>query len=313
MVMSEFSWNAETLNSATGAELHTYSCVPQDPKAIVQINHGMAEHAGRYGRFAEVLFDAGFGVYAHDHRGHGQTAASDSAQGMFAGKDGWAKVLSDVGEINSHIQATHPNTPIVCFGHSMGAIIAFNFALQNPKKTQGLALWNAGVDTGLLSVIYGALLKTERFFKGSDVPSGIAKKLTFDPWNKAFAPYRTEYDWLSRDEVEVDKYINDPMCGFDVTIGLWLDVLNGINFAANDTNMRDLNKNLPVHLQAGDKDPCTENGKAIANIESRMRKIGLTNVTFELLKDTRHESLNELNRDETTSQFIAWLNTQFAN
>lgn len=310
--MSKFSWQAKTLNSKTGAELHTYSAVPQNPKAIVQINHGMAEHAGRYSRFAKALFDEDFGVYAHDHRGHGQTTAPDAAQGLFAAKDGWAKVLSDVGEINSHIRATYTNTPIICFGHSMGSVIAFNFALQNPEKIDGLALWNAGVDTGLLSIVYGAILKTERFFKGSDVPSSVAKKLTFDAWNKAFAPNRTEYDWLSHDNDEVDKYINDPMCGFDVTIGLWLDVLNGINFAANNTNMRNLNKNLPIHLLAGDKDPCTENGKSISNINSRMNTTGLSNVTFEVLKDTRHESLNELNRDETTSQFIAWLNAQFA-
>lgn len=310
--MNDFSWNAETRKSVTGAELHLFSCAPKEPKAFIQINHGMAEHAGRYERFAEALFDAGFGVYAHDHRGHGQTISSDSAQGMFAAKDGWTKVLSDVGEINSYIRIAHPNTPTVCFGHSMGSIIAFNFALQNPEGIQGLALWNAGVDTGLLSAIYGALLKTERFFKGSDVPSGIAKKLTFDAWNKAFTPNRTEYDWLSRDETEVDKYIIDPMCGFDVTIGLWLDVLNGINFAANDTNMGELNKKLPIHLLAGDKDPCTESGKSIANIEARMQKNGLSNVTFELLKNTRHESLNELNRHETTSKFIEWLETQFS-
>ncbi len=309
--MNTFSWRTETVKSATSAQLHTYSSAPQNPKAIVQINHGMAEHAGRYERFAETLYNAGFGVYAHDHRGHGKTTASDASLGLFANKDGWSKVLQDVGDINEHLRAAYPNTPIICFGHSMGSIIAYNFALRNAEKIQGLALWNAGVDAGLLAKLYGTILRTERFFKGSDVPSGIAKKLTFDTWNKTFAPNRTDYDWLSRDEAEVDKYVNDPMCGFEVTIGLWLDVLDGINFAALDANMRDLNKNFPIHLLAGDKDPCTENGKSVANIDYRMRKFGMTNVTFELLKDTRHESLNELNRDETTLQFIAWLNTQF--
>ena len=311
--MSAFSWTAKTHKSVTDAQLRTYCAVPEKPKAIVQINHGMAEHAGRYERFAKALFQAGFGTYAHDHRGHGKTTAPDSSPGMFAKEDGWAKILSDVADVNTRIQTAYPNTPIVCFGHSMGSIIAFNFALLNHEKVQGLALWNAGVDTGLLSIVSGAILKTERFFKGSDVPSSLAKKLTFDAWNKTFAPNRTDFDWLSTDEVEVDKYINDPLCGFEVTIGLWLDVLKGINFAGNNANLYNLNQNFSVSLLAGDQDPCTEGGKAVSNIASRMQEIGMRNVTFELLKDARHESLNDLKRDETTANFIAWLNEQFGD
>ena len=309
--MAAGEWTSQTIESPSGAHLHTYVSIAKKPKAIIQINHGMAEHAGRYKRFASALNDAGYTTYAHDHRGHGKTTAIDSTQGMFAGKNGWNKVITDVTAVNSHIATEHSNLPIVSFGHSMGSIIAFNFALQHPAKIQGLALWNAGVETGVLAAIYRTILKTERFFKGSDVPSAIAKKLTFEAWNKAFAPNRTEFDWLSRENSEVDKYIKDPHCGFDVTIGLWLDVLNGIYFAANDSNMRNLNSNFPVHLLAGDQDPCSEKGQAVANIETRMSKRGMSNVQYELLKDTRHESLNELNRDETTERFIEWLDQNY--
>ena len=189
----------------------------------------------------------------------------------------------------------------------MGSILAFNYILRHPDTVQGAALWNAGVDTGALAAISSAMLKIQRMFKGSDVPSGLAKKLSFETWNKQFAPNRTDCDWLSRDEAEVDKYVSDPLCGFEITIGMWLDVLEGVYFAADDQNLKKLSKDMPIHLQAGTNDPCTEDGKTVANIEKRMKSAGMTNVNFNLLEDTRHESLNELNRDVVTSDFIKWL------
>lgn len=302
----------ETLSTDDGATLALRSALPDaTPKALLHINHGMAEHSARYIRFAKALVSAGYGAYAHDHRGHGYSKAPDSSPGIFAKKDGWDRVLQDVETVQRFMVDQHPDVPIVTFGHSMGSIIAFNHILRTPRSTAGAALWNSGVDTGALAALYGAILKTERFFKGSDVPSGIAKKLTFETWNKQFAPNRTDSDWLSRDEAEVDKYINDPYCGFDITIGLWLDVLSGIKFAASDPNLLKLPADLPVHLLAGTADPCSQNGSAVARIEQRMISRGMSDVTFEQLSDTRHESLNELNRDETTAKFIQWLNARF--
>lgn len=306
------SWFGENFDAPSGAELNLYRLVPANPKAIVHVNHGMAEHAGRYGRFAESLAEAGYGTYAQDHRGHGHTRADGTSLGIFAPKSGWDQVLSDVAAVNVMITEKHPDVPVVCFGHSMGSIIAFNHILRAPLMVSGAALWNAGVETGALVTLYGAILRFERFFKGSDVPSGIAARLSFDAWNKVFAPNRTNFDWLSRDTVEVDKYVEDPLCGFDVSIGMWLDVLEGIRFAASDEHLSRLPADLPIHLQAGEEDPCSENGRAVASIEKRMKARGMESVSFNLLKDTRHESLNEKNRDQTTSDFITWLDNNIA-
>ena len=183
------AWKSSKLKSDTGAELQVYSQMPRrKPKAIVQINHGMAEHAVRYERFADVLTKAGYGTYAHDHRGHGFTTAPDASLGIFARKDGLNAVLKDVGVVNAHIQDQHNDVPIVCFGHSMGSIIGFNYILRNPNDVAAAALWNSGVDGGPLLTIYSFLLSVERMFKGSDVPSGIASKLTFETWNKDNIP-----------------------------------------------------------------------------------------------------------------------------
>jgi len=304
-------WKKETISTSGGAKLNLYTSGPVKPNAAIQINHGMAEHAARYERFAEALAAVGYAVFAHDHRGHGHTTAPDSAQGYFAKDNGWNKVVADVDTVNAEIRARHPGTPIVCFGHSMGALVALNYAMRHRDKVDALAPWNISVDSGALLVAYRALLKTERFFKGSDVPSAIAPKLTFEAFNKEFAPTRTGFDWLSRDETEVDKYVTDPLCGFPATVGMWLDVTEGIRYAADDGNLARLPKELPVHLLAGEKDPVSLHGKAMGNFEKRMTMVDMSDVSFTLLEDTRHEALNEINRDETTAVFVEWLDQRF--
>ena len=144
-------------------------------------------------------------------------------------------------------------------------------------------------------------------FKGSDVPSALAKKLTFDDWNKKFAPNRTEFDWLTRDEAEVDKYIADPLCGYSCNNGLWGDVVSAIECSSKDNELSNIRKDLPVYLLAGGKDPCSDYGRAVQRIETRMNNLDMKDVSCHVIAENRHEALNELERDETTREFIAWL------
>ncbi len=306
------SFSKSRLESSTGASLAIYSWPSNNPpKGIVHINHGMSEHCARYDRFASSLNDAGYHVIAHDHRGHGETNAPDTHQGLFAKTDGWHKVLADVAAVNSHAKEIWPDLPVVYFGHSMGSIIGLNYCIRHSDTIDAAALWNSGVDGGPLLSIYSFLLGIERMFKGSDVPSGIARKLTFETWNKEFKPNRTESDWLSRDEAEVDKYIADPLCGFDACNGLWRDLLEGIRISGNDAELGKIRNDLPMHLQAGGKDPCSDKGKAVERVYNRLKQTGVKDVSYVLHDENRHESLNELNRDRVTTDFIAWLDERF--
>ncbi len=306
------AWKQDNFAPEPGVDINLYRRIAKGQlKGVVQINHGMTEHAARYERFGDALAQAGYSTYAHDHRGHGYTKTPDSFLGSFAKQNGWTKVICDVAAINALAHQENPGVPVICFGHSMGSILSLNYAMRHPDTIQGLALWNSGVETGFLGAVFKTILKTQRMFKGSDVPSIMVKRLTFDTWNKTFKPNRTDFDWLSRDEAEVDKYVVDPLCGFDATIGLWLDIVEGIYFGADDSKLATLPKELPIHLQSGDLDPCTEKGKAMANIKDRMNKLGMADVTYELLTDTRHESLNELNQEATTAKFVAWLDARF--
>ncbi len=298
----------EFLQSPSGARLATrISPAGKKAKAIVHINHGMAEHCARYERFAKALNKAGFHVIAQDHRGHGETTAEQAPLGIFAPKDGLDKVLEDCRFVNSHARELWPDLPVVWFGHSMGSILGIAYAMRHSETLDAAAFWNSGVDGGVLLVVLRLILKTERMLKGSDVPSGLTQKLTFETWNKAFAPNRTEFDWLSRDEAEVDKYVDDPLCGFDVSTGLWLDLSGAIKQGANDRELANIRNDLPIYLVAGSEDPCTDKGKAMERLEARLNKTGVKDVTLTVYPDNRHETLNELNRDEATAAFIEWL------
>ena len=307
------AFTKSTLESSTGASLALYSWpCKAGAKAIIHINHGMAEHCARYDRFAQALNGAGYHVIAHDHRGHGSTTAPDAHQGLFATSNGWDKVIEDVMTVNADAKKTWPGLPIIYFGHSMGSIIGLNVCIKHSNQLDAAALWNSGVDGGLLLSVYSALLGAERMFKGSDVPSGIARKLTFETWNKVFKPNRTESDWLSRDEAEVDKYVTDPLCGFDCCNGLWRDLLEGIRTGGDDTALSAIRSDLPIHLLAGGQDPCSDKGKAVARVAARLEKAGLRDLTNVIHPENRHEALNELNREEITNDFIQWLDQRFA-
>jgi len=302
----------EIHQSPTGSKINLHSFLPLgEARAVVHITHGMAEHSKRYSRFALELTAAGFAVFAHDMRGHGRTIAGDAPQGVFAKSDGLNKVLEDQNEIINLIKERLPNRPVICFGHSLGSIINLNFALKYPNQVNALACWNSGIETGLLPKASRIILAIEGLFRNQNLPSLIAWKLSFEAWNSKFKPNRTKSDWLSRDENEVDLYVNDPYCGFEVSISMWRDVLDGVFYAGNKINIQKLPKELPVHIVGGAEDPCTQNGSDMKKLAIKLQNSGLSDVTCMILEGTRHESLNEINRDQTTKQFIKWLEERF--
>jgi len=298
-----------TVSSPTGAALNVYvRKVEGEPKAVVQINHGLAEHAARYARLADALAANGFIAYAHDHRGHGYTRAPDAPQGRFGDVGGGAKVIADIKALHDLIQREHPGLPLIVLGHSMGGIITLNFVLHHSDHLAGAAVWNANFSAGALGQLAKLILAWERFRLGSDMPSRLLPRLTFQAWGKAVPNHRTLFDWLSRDPVEVDKYIADPLCGWDASVSLWQDLFGFVFHGASDANFGKVRKDLPFMLRGGEKDPATDGGKAVLDLARRMRALGFSNLDTKVYAETRHESLNEINRDEVTQDFLAWAN-----
>jgi len=296
------------LVSPTGASLNLYTRLADgSPRAVVQINHGLAEHAARYGRFADSLASRGFHSYAHDHRGHGFTTAPDAPPARFGTPSGGDKVIADVAAIHDLIRREHPRLPVILFGHSMGGLIAANFLQAHPDAADAAAIWNANFSAGLAGRAALALLAWEKFRLGSDVPSRLLPRLTFQAWANKVPGHATQFDWLSRDADEVRKYIDDPLCGWNASVSLWRDLFGFIFAGADDSRFSSAPRDLPINLVGGAKDPATDGGKAVEHFARRLRRMGFSNLVSTVYADTRHESLNEVNRNIIMEDFGTWL------
>ncbi|MFN7101878.1 MAG: alpha/beta fold hydrolase [Pseudorhizobium sp.] len=291
--------------SPTGASL-AYRHREADAPAIgiLLICHGLAEHSGRYGAFADKMAGAGFHVYAHDHRGHGHTTAPGAVPGRFAKRDGMRKVIGDVCAMRDMAAAAHPGLPVILFGHSMGGLIALNTAVDRPEDFQALTVWNSNFHPGPAGRVAQAVLLAERALKGSDVPSTILPMATFRTWARSMPEKRTEADWLSNDPAEVDAYLADPLCGFDASVSLWLDLF-ALTYRG-PTLVDRLRKDMPVYLVGGEKDPATSGGREITWLSRHLKTHGLRRVTSRIWPKTRHETLNDTVRDEATAEFSTW-------
>jgi alpha-beta hydrolase superfamily lysophospholipase len=271
-----------------------------DPRGVVVIVHGASEHSGRYARVAGVLRGQGYAVYALDLRGHGHTAES-TGRGRI-GSSGMAGVLADVDALVRRARAEVGDVPIVLFGHSMGSVVVQAFMVRDPDD----------VSAYVLSGTMGPAGGTEEFVTGmrAAVEAGMADEPldALAAYNASDEPTRTSYDWLSRDEDEVDKYIADPWCGDDnpLTYGFVSELLETICDVMEPEAIARIPSGVPVLLLTGDRDPVSENGAQVRELERRLRDRGL-DVTAHYYAGARHEVLNETNRDEVHHDFVRWL------
>jgi alpha-beta hydrolase superfamily lysophospholipase len=297
-----------TFAAADGVALFVHGWRPEAPaRGVVQIVHGMAEYGARYARLAAALTEAGYAVYAGDLRGHGQSARTSDDLGFFAVRDGWAKCLDDIWQVNRRIAADHPGVPIILLGHSMGSFLAQHLIGVHGDGLAGVVLSGTSGKPSALAMAGRLIARLERLRLGRRGRSAVLQSLAFDGFNKQFAPARTPFDWLSRDTAEVDKYIADPLCGFLVSIQLWIDVLGGLSAATSARHQARLPKHLPIYVIAGSRDPVGGNARSVAQLLAAYREAGLDRVAHRFYADARHELFNETNRDEVTRDLIAWL------
>lgn len=302
--------NTFRLDIANNQSMFIQAWLPDDTSTIkgtVQIAHGMAEHSGRYGRFAEVLVNAGFAVYANDHRGHGQTVTDAAEFGHLGDNNGWQLAIDDLHQINQHIKSLHPNVPGVLFGHSMGSYMAQTYLIQHSNTVDAAVLSASQGKVGPIRLAGLALLEVEEKRLGKKGLSPLVDKMSFEDFNKAFKPNRTDFDWLSRDEAEVDKYINDQLCGFRCTVATWQGLLTALGNNAKLKQQRQIRKDLPVYLITGEADSSNHGFTGINNLAAAYRKAGLLKVDTKGYPSGRHEMLNEINRDEVMSDLAAWM------
>lgn len=275
-------------------------------RGSVLISHGMAEHISRYARLADRLNAAGYAVFGYNHLGHGEEAP---LKGYAGDNDGWGNMVGDLDSVIRFAKTYFPGAPLVLLGHSMGSFLAREYVLRHPHGADALVLSGTGWHPKPLCVA-GKLMASVFCALGDPrAASRALDRLAFSANNKPFHPARTAFDWLSRDEAEVDKYVADPLCGFVFTAGGFRDLFGGLYALADLDRLKALPESLPVLLISGASDPVSDGGKGVHTIAGQYLKAGLQDVAVRLYEGARHELFNEINREDVYRDLIAWLDT----
>ncbi len=307
--LSEFTF----LSSDGVTTLHAMEWGCESPRAVLQLAHGVAEHISRYDHFARFLAAQGFVVVGHDHLGHGGSLPQDGTPVFFSEDDGWTKVVDDVFALSRLMRGKYPDLPYFLLGHSMGSFIARTLLIRYPDAVDGAIImgtgWNAAPVVTAGRTIAALLGK----FHGKRAVSNLITNLAFGSYNKAFAPNRTGFDWLSVDTNNVDRYIADPLCGQDTTIGLFYDMLGGFRFNQSAENLKKMRKNTPVLLISGADDPVGAMGKGVEQTRDAFLAAGMQQVSTVLYPQLRHEILNETAHRQTVyDDILHWLEQHMA-
>ncbi|HYX53946.1 MAG TPA: alpha/beta hydrolase [Candidatus Limnocylindrales bacterium] len=297
------------ITGADGVEIFVYRWQTEaTPIGVVQIAHGMAEHAARYARLAEKLNEDGYAVYASDLRGHGRTAKNPEDLGFFGVKNGWRLCAEDLWRVNRRIAEENPRLPIILLGHSMGALLARQLMRNHGQSFAAVVLSGSNGQPTPMALAGRAITRAEKLRLGARGKSKLIQSLTFDTFNKRFEPARTRFDWLSRDPAEVNKYVADPLCGFNPSVQLWIDMLDAWAAIAGDDRVSGAPRDLPIYVISGERDPVSAGTKMLTPMLEQYRKSGLTRVEHKFYPEARHELLNETNREEVTKELLEWMN-----
>jgi alpha-beta hydrolase superfamily lysophospholipase len=280
-------------SAADATEIVTYAWTEtgSDPRGVVQIAHGLAEHAKRYDRFARALNEAGYLAYANDHRGHGATAGENLGHFGPAGFDG---LIADVAQYGAHLAGEHDGLPVFLLGHSMGSFAAQAVIVDHRDPYAGVVLSGSTA----MDVLAAGMAEAEE-------PVGL------EAFNVGFE-HRTGFEWLSRDEAEVDKYVADPWCGFETPPEVLPMLFGPAARLADPEVLSGIDSGFPLLITSGSADPLAGGGQLVELLGQRYQDAGLTDVTVMLYTDARHEILNETNRDEVTADIIGWLDNHLS-
>lgn len=281
-----------------------------EPKAVIQIVHGVSEYIDRYAPAARLLASHGFVVVGGDHLGHGRTAAGPEEYGFFSERDGWHTVSADVRRLRTLMGEKYPNLPYFMLGHSMGSFLARTYLIDWPGTLTGAIISGTGQEAATMVKAGWHLSNLVSKISGPRAHSKLVEALSFGAYNKQFAPSRTRADWISRDEAVVDAYIADPLCDFLPTAGMFRDMMEGLQYIAKKSNLQKMDPATPVYFFSGDKDPVGQNGKGVMKVVDFFHQAGCSDLELHLYPEGRHEMMNEVNRDEVFADLLAWLDSK---
>lgn len=300
-------------DSCGAGKIHCCRWAPEgQPKAVVQIVHGIAEFIERYDDFANYLNSLGYLVVAEDHMGHGKSIENDSIQGYFHG--GWFAAVEDTYSLLLQTQEEFPDIPYILFGHSMGSFMARSILAKYPDSgITAAVICGTGYQPGPVLKAGIAMSKLVCKRIGEKTPSDKLNALIFGSYNNRIEHPRTAYDWLTRNQQIVDSYIAHPLCGFVPSAGLLRDMMLGIEYIQRKENLARMDKKLPVRFIAGGDDPVGAYGKGVERVAEQFRKSGMEHISCRIYPLCRHEILNEINKQEIYEDIAQWMDAIVEN
>lgn len=289
-------------------KIHAVKWIPDlEPVCILQIVHGMAEYAERYERLAEVLTRNGILVTGEDHLGHGRSLGADGCKGYFCRQDPATVVVRDVHRLKKTVQEQYPGIPYLILGHSMGSFILRNYLCRYGAGIDGAIIMATGMQPEATVRLAKALAKLQGMLYGEKHVSRLLDRLAFGSYQKPFKDGVGQMDWLSRSREEVQKYADDPLCGFVFTVNGFSTLFELISRLYDSACEEKLPKELPVLFMAGDQDPVGDCGRAVRRVAEKYKNCGMKQVDCIIYPGMRHEILNENERESVEQDILLWI------
>ena len=284
----------------------------KEPIGVLQIVHGMAEYIDRYDNFAKYMTEHGFNVIGHDHLGHGYSVSNEHDYGFFAEENGDKIIIEDMHSVTQYAREKWEELPNFILGHSMGSFCLRQYLTKYSNDVFGAIIMGTGWIPSTAALLGKTIATNTCKSKGSHTVNPLLIKLTLEPYNKPFAPARTNCDWLSRDEKQVDLYVNDKLCGFDFTAGAYKDFFTVLEKIAKNRQLIGMRKSLPILITSGSVDP-VGGKKACEKLNAQYKRCGIDDVTLKLWENDRHEILNELDKSDVYRYIYNWLKSKIQN
>ena len=284
----------------------------KEPIGVLQIVHGMAEYIDRYDNFAKYMTEHGFNVIGHDHLGHGHSVSDERDYGFFAEENGDKIIIEDMHSVTQYAREKWEELPNFILGHSMGSFCLRQYLTKYSNDVFGAIIMGTGWIPSAAALLGKTIATNTCKSKGSHTVNPLLIKLTIEPYNKPFAPARTNCDWLSRDEKQVDLYVKDKLCGFDFTAGAYKDFFTILEKIAKNRQLIGMRKSLPILITSGSVDP-VGGKKACEKLNAQYKRCGIDDVTLKLWENDRHEILNELDKSDVYQYIYNWLKSKIQN
>lgn len=289
-------------------KIHAVEWLPDGkPAAVLQISHGVTEYILRYEALAEYFTQKGFVVVGNDHLGHGMSVDENSEPMYFGPEGSWKWVVKDMHTCKKLTGKNYKDLPYFLLGFSLGSFAARTYLIKYSGMVDAAILIGTGQINRIAIALARFMADREARRVGEEYSSPMIKKLTFESYNRNFAPNRTEFDWLCSDEKSLDSYISDPMRGGNLSAGLFRELLDGMAFSGSLKNVRRMNMDAPILLLSGDRDPVGNNGKGVIRTYKLFKRAGIKNVKMKMYPTLRHDILNENCRQDIYDDIYKWL------